>query len=705
MTNTDERLLDAFPKPELSAWRAEVERGLKGADFAQRLVTRTLEGIDVLPLYTERDFAAEAAAGFAGAPPYRRGPLAIGRHDGSWDARPRYDNPDSRALAGELAADLKRGARSLWLCFDGDVRAGQAREVPPRSAEARGVPALSAAQLAELLSGVPLPSVTLSVDAGGNALALGACLFHAAARRGVAADRIEAWLNADPLGALARDGALASSLESARAQLTALALFCAERAPRVRSATVSTVPHHDAGANAAQELAYALATGVEYLRWLTGAGLDVDRACAQLAFSVAIGSDFFMEIAKLRALRLCWANVVRACGGDADAQRCLIHATTSTRTKTVRDPWVNMLRETTEAFAAAAGGADAITTQGFDRLLGVSDAFGRRIAGNAQVILNEEAHVTRVADPAGGAYYVEALTDQLAQQAWALFQAIEAAGGMAQAVVSGEIAAQIAQTARARSALIEKRKQAITGVSEFAHVAEERVERAEPDWDALARARKATLAALPSAGAASEALRRTGLRGAELVAAAIDAAGRGAGLSELSAELARATGGGEPARAARLVPRRHGEPYERLRDACDGRERATGKRPSVFLCNIGAIPEHQARAQFAAGFFAAGGFAVIGSDGFAEPEAAAAAFAASGADVAAICGSDAAYAGWVERAAPLLRARGARRVVVAGRPGAAEAGQRAAGVSDYIYMGSNAVETLATLLAAVGVTP
>ncbi len=707
MANTDERLLSAFPTIEIEAWRAEVERGLKGADFDKRLVTRTVEGFDVQPLYTERDFAGQDdAAGVAGAPPYRRGALPVGRHEEAWDFRPRHDNPDLRKLERELAADLERGARSLWLAFDGQVRGGRADAEPPRAPGERGVPCTDAAQLAQALTGVPLPGVALSLDAGSNSLALAACLFHVASERGVALEQLDAWLNTDPLAALARDGSLPCSLASARAQFSAVARFCAERAPRVRSVTVSIVPYHDAGAHAAQELAYALATAVTYLRWLIDAGLDLRGACAQIAFSVAVGSDFFMEIAKLRALRQCWSHVVRACGGGPDDQRCAIHATTSARTKTRRDPWVNMLRETTEAFAAAAGGADAITTHGFDRLLGTSDAFGRRIAANAQVILNEEAHVTRVADPAGGAYYVEALTDRLAQHAWSLFQTIEREGGMVAALTSGQVAAQIAETARARGELIAKRKQAITGVSEFAKVDEERVARPEPEWDAIAAARSAALEALSKDAAIAQPLVQARGR-VDLVGLAIDMASQGASLGMLSHALAVATGDGraEPARIEPLPIRRHAEPFERLRDACDARERARGARPSVFLCNLGSIAEHQARAQFATGFFNAGGLAVVSNDGFADPHAAADAFAHSGAVLAAICGTDAAYPEWIERLAPLLRARGAQRVVVAGRPGEGEARQRAAGVSDFIYMGCDVVATLAGLLAAIGVEP
>jgi methylmalonyl-CoA mutase len=699
MANTQESLLGEFAEVDYDAWRGEVERALKGGDFQKKLVTRTIEGIDVQPLYTEASWpGARDPGGFAGAPPYRRGPMAQGRYGERWDMRPRYDNPDPSALKRELAADLARGARSLWLCFDADVRGGRAAAEPARGA---GVPCVSARQLGALLEDVLLDAVTVSLDAGANALAVAACFADVVGRRGLSLDETPAWFNADPLGALARDGKLPFSLDAARAQLAQLAEFTARNAEGSRAVTVSAVPYHDAGAHAAQELAYALATGVTYLRWLTEAGLDLRAACGQLAFSVAVGSDFYMEVAKLRALRQCWASAVAACGGGAEEQRCAIHAATSSRTKTQRDPWVNMLRETSEAFAAAIGGADAVTTAGFDRLLGASDAFARRIAGNTQVILDEEAHVTRVADPGGGAWYIEALTDRLAQQAWQAFQAIEAGGGMQAALTSGAIGAQIAGVARERAALVAKRKQPITGISEYANVDEEPVVRAAPDWAALGAARAGLLAAAAQDDAVAAPLAQARSNGRGVVEAAIAVAGQGANLGQLTCALA--TPGAPPSIAA-LEPRRGAAPYEALRDACDAHAAKHGQRPRVFSCNLGPIPQHKARAQFAGGFFNAGGLGVVDNDGFATKEAAADAYAASGAALCVICGSDEAYAEWVEALAPLLVARGAKRLVLAGRPASElEARYRAAGVTDFIFMGCDAVQTLRALLAEIGV--
>jgi methylmalonyl-CoA mutase len=702
MAKTDEL---HFPEAGYDDWRREVERTLKGASFDKKLVTHTWEGIEVQPLYTADDWPWEQnAGGFPGAAPYRRGALAVGQ-SGRREMRARYDNPDHGALGVEIAADLARGAHSLWLCFDRAVRAGENPDAAPRAARERGVACVSAEHLAGLLEAVPLDRVAVSLDAGGNALALAACFFATAAQRGLDPQRLEGWLNADPLAALARDGALPCTLDFAHAQLVALARYALEHAPRVRAVTVSSVPYHDAGADAVQEIAYALATGVTYLRWLDDDGVSLRDACAQLGFSVSVGSDFFMEIAKLRALRQCWASVIAACGGDEGAQTCVIHALTSTRSKSARDPWVNMLRETTEAFAAAVAGADAVTTCGFDRLLGVSDAFARRIAGNAQVILDEEANVSRVADPAGGSWYVETLTDQLAERALRCFQEIEAKGGMAAVLGSGEIAARIARVAGARDAALAKRKQAITGVSEFAKVDEAPVARPEPDWQAIDAARRSALARTSRGDEAVKPLVDAVRAGRGVVEAAIEAAKRGASIAQLSRAAAGADRGAPTTTPEALPLRRHAAPFERLRDASDLHTRTQGSRPSVFLCNIGAIETHKARAQFATGFCNAGGLLALDNDGFESPPAAAEAFARSGSVLAVLCGSDDAYPEWVPALTPLLLQCGAKRVLLAGRPGEHEARFRAAGVSDFIFMGSDAVVTLAELLAAIGAAP
>jgi methylmalonyl-CoA mutase len=699
-----EKLLAEFPDVAYEAWREQVQKDLKGADFEKRLVTRTLEGVAIQPLYTRQDAPNEQdPSGFAGLPPYRRGAVSVGNYGPRWDLRAEHRALSLQQAKADITDDLARGATSLWLRFDALARLGvELADAQTSTAAPDGLPCASSADLDTLLGDVDLDRVGLSLDAGGNAPVLAAALCAMLERHGRALSTLHGSLGCDALGALARDGVLPHSLEQARSLLVELVAHVGPQAPALRVAQVSTLVYHDAGASAAQEVGYALATGLEYLRWLLDGGVSIGLASQSIGFSVGVSCDLFLELAKLRALRLCWAKVVAAYGGDAAAQNTQLHAVTSLRTQTQRDPWVNMLRTTTEAFSAMVAGVDALTTRGFDEALGVSEPFARRIARNTQIILNEEAHVTRVADAGGGSYYIESLTDGLARSAWRLFQEVERRGGMSTALVSGAIAKDVAELADKRAAAVAKRSSAITGVSEFAHLGEEPVLRQAPDATATRSEQKRRLeaAAQPAVGTLLAQLEAAAP--GQRISAAIQAARQAASLDQLTRALAAATAA---ARCVALPLRRQAEPFEALRSRCERHAAHKGQRPTAFLCNLGAIPQHKARASFSLGFLSAGGVAVIDNDGFASLEAAVEAFAASGTTLAVICGSDEQYPEWVPKLAGALRARGATHVVLAGRPGEHEVAYQQAGVSQFIFLGLDVVATLTQLLDSLGVAP
>jgi methylmalonyl-CoA mutase len=699
-----EKLLGEFPEIPYETWREQVHKDLKGVDFEKRLVTRTVDGVAVQPLYTAKDAPNEHdASGFAGLPPYRRGAVSVGSYGPRWDLRAEHRALSLEQAKADIADDLTRGATSLWLRFDMLARLGVAvADAQASDAAPDGLPFASSADLEALLGDVDLSRVGVTFDAGGNAAALAAALFAMIERRGVAKTALRGSLGCDPLGALARDGALPHSLETARSCLVELAMFVSGQAPSLRAVQVSTLAYHDAGASSAQEIAYALATGLEYLRWLLDGGVSMSAASQTLGFCVGVSGDLFLEIAKLRALRLCWSKLVAALGGDEDAQNAPLHAVTSLRTKTQRDPWVNMLRTTTEAFSAMIGGVDALTTRGFDETLGVSEPFARRIARNTQIVLNEEAHVTRVADAAGGSYYIESLTDGLARNAWRLFQEVERRGGMSAALVSGSIAKDVTEIAHKRAAAVAKRSTAITGISEFANLTEEPVLRQAPDPVKARSERKQRLEAVAQTLSATTLAQLGAAEPGNRMAAAVRAAQQGAAFDQLTSAF---SGASAPARCPILPVRRQAEPFEALRTRCERHAAQTGKRPVAFLCNLGAIPQHKARASFSTGFLQAGGVAVLDNDGFASAESAADAFAASGSTLAVICGSDDQYPEWVPKLALALRERGATQVVVAGRPGEHEVAYQQAGVSLFIFLGLDVVATLTQLLDSLGVAP
>jgi methylmalonyl-CoA mutase len=416
------------------------------------------------------------------------------------------------------------------------------------------------------------------------------------------------------------------------------------------------------------------------------------QAASQLVFTFSVGRDVFVEIAKLRAARLTWAKVMATCGADAASQVMLIDARTSLRTKTQRDPWVNMLRDTGECFSAAVGGADVITALPFDELLGQSDDFGARMARNTQQLLRYESNVHRVVDPAGGSWYVEAITDGLARKAWEKLSTFEKAGGFVKVLLGGSLQQELAQALEAERKAVETRKLAITGVNEFPHVKEEPLARAQADLSRAAQRAK-------DAEAQSQtALSHVSFSSGKLVEQAIQAVAQGAAFASVRAAMRSGT----PAQAPALLRERLSQPFERLRDAADHFAAKTGKRPAVFLANLGSIPEHKARAGFAQNYLEAGGFATLGNDGFASADDAAEAFAKSGAEIAVLCSSDAVYAELAGPAARAIQAKSAKAIVLAGNPGPAEPGYREAGVTDFIFVGTNVVQALRSLLERVG---
>ncbi|MFJ9742113.1 methylmalonyl-CoA mutase family protein [Streptomyces sp. NPDC101166] len=522
-------LAGEFPDVTHEQWQHLVAGVLRKAgkdvegDAAEEALSTALEdGLRTRPLYTARDGAPEP--GLPGFAPFVRGGRPEGNTVGGWDVRQRHSTADD----GAVLADLENGVTSLWLTVGEN-----------------GIPVSS---LGRALDGVLLDLAPVVLDAGADVEAAAEELLRLYAERGVAPEAARGNLGADPLGHEARTGQAFDVAPAA-----GLARRCAEEHPGLRAFTVDALPYHEAGGSAAQELGCSLATGVAYLRTLTETGMGVEQACAQLEFRYAATADQFLTIAKLRAARRLWARVAEVCGAPAAGGQTQ-HAVTSPVMMTRRDPWVNMLRTTVATLAAGAGGADSVTVLPFDEALGLPDAFARRIARNTSTILIEESHLSRVIDPAGGSWYVERLTDELAHAGWEFFQRIEERGGQAAALRSGWLGQELADTWRARAAGLAKRREPVTGVSEFPFLAEKPVVR-----DAAPQQRS----------------------------------------------------GGLP----RV---RRDEAYEALRARSDAHLAATGSRPRIFLAAIGPAAAHTARLTFASNLFQAGGVEPVTEGTFAE---------------------------------------------------------------------------------------
>lgn len=576
-----------FAPVSLETWRKAVEKALGGASI-ESLSSATDSGFSIRPLYTRADRTGPA--------PVLSGPSA------RWDICAVIDAPALDEAKAAMAAELEGGADRLV------IRIAPSRELRGPW----GVLIQTQGDLDALLHDVP-GTAPIMLDGGASGLAAALALLANWKSRNVKPADVKGALNIDPL-ALAPDcavtGALAKRADAEYPGLTTIA--------------VDTRPDHAGGASEAQDVGLALAAAAETLRMLDKAGLPPERALRQIQFIFATSSHFFLSMIKLRAARLAFARFAELCGIAPGGAPMRIWAETAWRELTRRDAHVNMLRGTAGCFAAALGGADAISVRPFDEAITVPSPFARRAARNAQIILAEEAGLARVQDPANGAWFFEDTTHGLAKAGWEIFRSIEKMGGLRAARAAGHVAAMIAEISDKRAASIAHRTESLTGVSIYPDLAEPMVSRSAVDWPGLIAAANARAAASRKrdADAACATLNPTST--VDAVAAAL---GAGARFSEIDSALG--------AKPQSIAPHRLAEPFEALRDAAD----ALPRRPVVFLANWGKPRDYLDAATFARNLFAAGGIEALGDTGYMDRDTLIRAARESGAKLIVLCTS------------------------------------------------------------------
>jgi methylmalonyl-CoA mutase len=600
-----------FPATDAAEWRKLVNTALKGASFDKRLVSQTYDGLRIEPLYPRAKDATPVAG---------RAPAA------AWTVMQRVDHPDPQAANAQALQDLENGANGLTLIMAGSV-----------SANGYGL-AASPETMKRVLDGIELDA-GITVDFNLSP-ATRAAVQHFAAlvkARGTAPASVDLKASINPIGGFAASGAAPRPWTEMAKTFAAMVRELADQGFAGPFAVADGRIIHNAGGSEAQELSFAIASAIDYLRALEQSGVPLDAARQMIYFRLSADADEFLTIAKFRALRKLWARVEQACG--LTPKPAYVAAETAWRMMTQRDSDVNMLRMTIAVAAAGLGGADSILALPHSAALGLPDAFARRVARNTQLILLEESNLAKVSDPAAGSGAIEHLTSELCAAAWSQMQDIEKAGGTWAALESGLIQNNIATVRAARQAAIARRKDALTGTSDYPNLGE------KPP-----AVLKAARVAAPKEAAAS-------------VTA-------------------------EPLPRLRLA-----EPFEALRDKSDALLAKTTKRPQVFIASLGKLSDFTARAMFAKNFYEAGGIEALGNDGFKDLAEMVAAFKASRAKLACLCGSDAIYAEQAVDAAKALTDAGAI-VHLAGRPGELEATLQQAGVKGFIYAGCNILATL-----------
>ena len=558
----DLRLAGEFPASTYEDWRKLVDGVLKGAPF-EKLVGKTYDGIKIEPIYPRAEGAAPIAGRAAALP---------------WQIMQRVDHPEPAKANAQALHDLENGATGLELEFAGGP-----------GARGFGVTDATPETLKRVFDGIIFDagiSIALNPVLGrGNAGANLAALIEA--QRVDPAD-VDVRFNYQALSTMAVRGATTAAWSEVEKPFATTIGELIGRGFKGPFALADGRPVHDAGGSEAQELAFALAVAVAYLRTLEAGHIALDAARSAVSFRLSADADQFLTMAKFRALRLLWARVEQACG--LAPKPVFITAESAWRMLTQRDPYVNMLRATMATFAAGLAGANAITVLPHTLAVGLPDAFARRGARNTQLILLEESNLAKVSDPAAGSGGIESLTQELCEAAWSLFQEIEKAGGIFASLQQGLIQGKVAATRQARERNIARRKEVLTGASEFPNLQEAGV--------AVEDVKPAALAPLGEANIKFES----------------------------------------------LPPMRLAEPFERLRDRSDQILKSRGMRPRVFLANLGTSADFTARATFARSFFETGGIEAIDSDGFSDSAALATAYKASGAELACLCSADKVYA-------------------------------------------------------------
>lgn len=612
-SSTDDLQLAAdFAPTTYDDWRELVDVALKRVPF-EKLVSTTYDGLKIDPIYPR----ARSAASIVG-----RAPAA------PWQIMQRVDHPDAAAANRQALHDLENGATGLEIEFAGGP-----------GARGFGVADATNETLARLFDGVIFDAkIAIALNPVFERENAGINLADMIAARGIDPAKTNIRFNYQPLSTMAVRGETTAAWPELEKPFAKMIGDLLDRGFKGPFALADGRPVHDAGGSEAQELSFALAIAVAYLRALEAGGIALERARAALSFRLSADADQFLTLAKFRALRLLWARIEKACG--LVPKPVFISAETAWRMLTRRDVHVNMLRATIATFSAGLGGANAITILPHTLAVGLPDPFARRAARNTQLVLLEESSLAKVSDPAAGSGGIETLTQELCKTAWTLFQEIEESGGAFASLEKGLIQRKIAATRATREANIIRRKEVLTGTTEFPNLHEADV--------TFQEANPADLVPLDKAKFKFDA----------------------------------------------LPPMRLAMPFECLRDRSDQILKNKGNRPKIFLANLGTPADFTVRATFAKSFFETGGIEAVDTEGFTDPAALAIAFKASGTALVCLCSGDKVYARQAAGAANALQAAGAKHIYIIGRPGEQEAALRAAGVKNFIFAGSDALAPL-----------
>lgn len=659
-----EKLFAEFPSTPEKQWMEQVTKDLKGREF-EKLIWKTYENLDVNPFYTQNDLVPieRQLNSIPGEFPFVRG---TNPKTNDWKINQEISTSNIKT-ANELATSSLNGGAG---CLTFNCTMG--------AQGYSGIPIQDKDDMLNLLVGINIKDIETHFKCGNSAITILSLFINEANKRGINLEKLKGSVDYDPLKDLVLGGTFSIGEQNSFNELRELISYLDDNMPKFKGLKVHSSQYHNSGASITQELAYTLSAGVEYLHRLTEMDLSVDQISEKMSFSFSIGSNYFMEIAKLRAARLLWAQIMEQYPTKNESSKLMtVDVTNSSWNKTIYDPYVNMLRGTVETMAAALGGAGTITVSPLDSEYKQSDEFSMRMARNTQLILKNESYLERIADPSAGSYYIENLTNSIAQESWKLFQDIEADGGFIESLRSGVIQDAIYKTRESRDINIALRKDSLLGVNQFPNLTENILSNIKPEKVPITAKRSGNKIRTEdklSIHFATEYLSSDDVYAGDLLIENSDS---------------------EENKVKALTPYRGAQAFEELRLSTEKHFKKTEKRPKVFLLTIGNPSMRSARASFSANFFGCAGYEVINNIGFDTPEEGVRSALKNSADIVVICSSDNEYPEFTPQIAKELKENNPEiRIIIAGNPKEHLEELKETGVHDFIHIHSDALEVL-----------
>jgi methylmalonyl-CoA mutase len=698
MSKENIRFFEEFDFPNYDDWKNAAISALKGAPFDKVMFTDTYEGIKLKPIYNKEDLltAKHISQEFPGFYPFNRGGDADGYKVSSFEICQNIPYPIAKDYNTALKYDLTRGQNSIKINIEKATAIHE--DFTAEDLSGSEVCIATSDDMKAAFKDINLSDYPVNIDAGIGAFTAFTSLISA-----IDDDKykdLNGTLNFDFITEFAKEGKLVADLSRYIEEMYAIAKWSNANSPNFRTIGISGCEWHNAGANAVQELTVSIGLGIFYIRELLKKNLTIDEIAPKISFSLSIGINFFMEIAKFRAIRIIWSRVIKEFGGSEESQKAHIHAITSEREHTKLDPYVNILRATSQVFSAVTGNCDSITVNNFDKEFGMPSEFSRRIARNAQNVIKFESHLDDTIDPAGGSYYIENLTSELINSAWNEYIEIEKNGGILEQLKSGTIQTKVEDNFKKRLENIAFRKDIIVGVNKYANINEKPVETTlgydidtmnnfVENFDAFINSRELSKVD----DLLDEFEVKFKVNSYESIAIAVKALQSGASLGELYNSIP--TFISETIDIAPIYLRRSSEIFENLRDIMSEYISDNETKPILDFVCFGALRDWKARADFANDFFSVGGFANIIHDGFNSAHDAISKINFSEKKIIVVCSTDDKYSELlIDLAKNIKSANADNYIILAGYPKDMVQAYKGAGVDMFIHIKANITECL-----------